>query len=600
MSCRKNWFYGFCVAFSAIGLLYIIVCGFMSLGKGQEYPYFPKGMLIVGLFLVWMLVQFMATLSAKLHLYEKFSVQKKWVRILEYIFVFLVLVAGLMVRLYVINWISVPPKADYKTYFEIGQLLHEGTLQKAGKGYCDYIAMFPHVLGYSYILSKLFDIVGVNVQAGLYLNVAFSLATTFVMYKIGKKVGGRIAGLVALVGCAFWPSQVMYINILSAEYSFTFFLYACVWLFLSLVMDYGVDSKHSVRGFILHFVLGALVAVTAAIRPMALILLIAIILVLIPQRSKMPPGKNINDIPLTVRALSKGWIRIVLILIPYLIISTVITTNEELVINRTLPSSSASFGYNLLVGLNAESEGGWNQEDKDLLYNTMEETGSATQAHITCRDLAFVRLTINPKGIFNLFILKYELLWGNDDYGATTNITFLAEDNRLPEELENYLYSFRDWNDVVYVVFVFLSLIALIYMWKQEGNWSILLVLLYLGTVAMHLMVETQNRYHYFVIQVFIALAGLGLQFVFRDARKSIQVKSEEQREQAVIEQIEQLETQQITLLDEKKAELQKEVMENVFDMKDALVNGHVKMTVSEAYAPKDETIETASEESSE
>ena len=587
MDCKKNWFYSFCIAFSAIGLLYIIVCGFMSLGKGQEYAYFPKGLLILGLFGVWMITQFFATVSARLGLSEKLSSQKRWVRVLEYLFVIVIMAAGLLVRLYVLNWIAIPPKADYKTYYEIAQLLHEGTLQKAGKGYCDYIAMFPHVLGYAFILSKLFDITGVSVSAGLYLNVFFSMGTVFIIYKIGRKVGGRIAGLIALVGCAFWPSQVIYINILSAEYSFTFFLYASVWLFLSLVMDYGAESKHSVRGFILHFVLGAMIAITAAIRPMALILLIAIILVLAPQKTKMPAGKNINDIPLTVRALGKGWIRLILILIPYLIISTIITTNEELAIDRTLPSSSASFGYNLLVGLNTESEGGWNQEDKDLLYNTMEETGSATQAHITCRDLAFIRLLNNPKGIFNLFILKYELLWGNDDYGATTNIMFLAEDNRLPEELEIYLYSFRDWNDVVYVIFVFLSLIAIIYLWKREGNWAVLLVLLYLGTVAMHLMVETQNRYHYFVIQVFIILGGMGVQFIFKDSKEKRKQFVSVQEEQEAIDQIEEMEQQQVAILDEKKAELQKEVMENVFDMNSALEKGHVKMTVSQAYQEK-------------
>ena len=597
MSCRKNWFYSFCVAFSAIGLLYIIVCGFMSLGKGQEYPYFPKGLLILALFIVWMIVQFMAVVSARFHLSEKLSVRKTWVKILECVIVVGVMIAALCVRLYMINWISIPPKADYKTYFEIAELLHNGTLQKAGEGYCDYVAMFPHVLGYSYILSKLFDLVGVSVQAGLYLNVFFSMGTVLIVYRIGRKVGGRIAGIVALIGCAFWPSQIMYINILSAEYSFTFFLYACVWLFLSLVMDYGVETKHSIRGFVLHFVLGAMIAITAAIRPMALILLIAVILVLLPQKTKLPPGKNINDVPLTVRAMNKGWVRIVLILIPYLIISTVISTNEELVVDRTLPSASASFGYNLLVGLNTESEGGWNQEDKDLLYNTMEETGSATQAHVTCRDLAFTRLLINPQGIFNLFILKYELLWGNDDYGATTNIMFLAEDNRLSEELENFLYSFRDWNDIIYVIFVFMSLIALIYMWKKAGSWSILLVLLYLGTVAMHLMVETQNRYHYFVIQAFIILAAMGFQYIFDDAKEQIKVKTQTQEEQAIVEQIEELETKQMAMLEEKKVEIQKEVMANVFDMRSALVDGHVKMTVSQAY-DSDDKDETIAEES--
>lgn len=587
MILKKNWFYNFCVALSIIGLLYIVVCGFVSLGEGQEYPYFPRGLLLVGLFALWMLIQFLSRLSARFMLAEKLSFQKKWVRIGEYVIVALVLIAALLVRLATIYYIPMEPESDYKTYYEIAQLLKDGTIQKLGKGFCDYIAMFPHVMGICTILKWTFQVFGVSVTAGQYVNIFFSMWTIFFMYKIGRKLGGRITGMVALFLCAFWPSQVLYITMLSAEYAFTFFLYGSVWLLLSLIMDYDANTTHAVRCVILHVVLGVLIAVTAAIRPMALILLIATVLVLVPQKMKLPNIPR-NDIPLMLRLLEKGWYRCVLIIIPYMIISGVITTNIELEVNKTLPSASTSFGYNLLVGLNTESEGGWNQEDADLLYNSMAETGSASQAHIACRDLAVTRLVSNPKGMFNLFMNKYELLWGNDDYGATWNIAFLNEQDNLTPERSDFLYTIRDYNDILYIIVIFFGMVALIYLWKKPGSFVIIPVLLYLGTVAMHLLVESQNRYHYFVLQVFMLLGGLGIHYMFADARKDARIAYKEKLLELEEKERAAKELEKYEKIEEKVTEERSEAMVSSFDMKYALEHGHVIMTVSEAYKEPD------------
>jgi hypothetical protein len=591
MNLNKNWFYYLSISIATIGLLYIMVCGFISLGDGQEYPYFPKGLLIIGIFVLWMLVSMITRVGAKLKLSNHIQLNPKHLKFTELVFVILILISAVVIRIIVIAKLPMAPESDYKTYYEIAVLLKNGFIQTEGKGYCNYIAMFPHVMGYCFILKTLFSIVGTSVTAGLFLNVFFSVATVFFIYKIARKLGGRLAGLIALVLSAFWPSQVLYISILSAEYSFTFLLFLCIWVFVSLVKDYDGNTEKAAVGVFVHLLLGVLLALAAAIRPMAMILLVAILIVLIPQKMKIPPMPR-NDIPLTVRMMEKGWIRCILMIIPYMIISNVITTNIELTVNKTLPSASTSFGYNLLVGLNTESTGGWNEEDSTLLYSSMESTGSASQAHITCRDLAFQRIINNPKGIFNLFINKYELLWGNDDYGATWNIAFLDEQGNLTKERSDFLYAIRDWNDIIYIITVFFALIALIYLRKEKGNFVYVLVLLYLGTVVMHLLVESQNRYHYFILEVFIILAGMAVQYMYNDAKKEkIHNKKEKdlemrekERENEIIEVYKKQEL--------KLEELRKEVFANVFDMQTALLNGNITMTVSQAYEKKDKVNE--------
>lgn len=587
MKFEKNWFYHFCISLAIIGMFFIVICGFSTLGDGQEYPYIAKGMLILGVFVAWITVQFLASISARFQIAEKLSINKKWVNILEAIFVLLILILAVIVRVVVINVFPMKPASDYKTYYEISILLKDGTIQKLGKGYCNYIAMFPHVMGYCYILKTAFMWFGTSVLVGQLVNIFFSVGTIFFVYKIGRKLGGRITGLLALVFSAFWTSQVLYITMLSAEYVFTFFLYGCIWLFISLMKDYNGITKKSLNAVILHLILGVLIAITSAIRPMGIILLVAIIICVLPQKMKLPNIPR-NDISLPIRMLEKGWIRCILIVIPYLIVSGIITTNIELEIDRTLPSSSTSFGYNLLVGLNTNSIGGWNEDDAKLLYDSMEATGSATQAHITCRDLAFIRLTNNPKGIFNLFINKYELLWGNDDYGATWNITFLDEQGNLTDEKSNFLYEIRDYNDIFYMIIVFFAIIALIYLWKKEGSFAYVLVLIYLGTVAIHLFVESQNRYHYFVLQVFMILAAMGVQFIFQDEREKRKRIILEKENNKIIQKQEQYIVEQYDEIEEKAIELKAKAMVNTFDMDYALKNGHVIMTVTEAYGKEE------------
>lgn len=591
MTYKKNWFYYFGISFSIIGFLYIFVGSITSLGEAQEYPYLPKGLLILGIFLGWILVLFLSRLMVRFRLDKLFAGYKKRAIVVEGILVVGVLLSATMVRVWVIQNFPITPTSDYKTYYEIADLLLRGTIQKEGKGYCDYIAMFPHVYGYCSLLKMAFAIWGTSTVVGLNLNLFFSVATVFLIYRIGRRCGGRIAGMIAMLLCAFWPSQMLYSSILSAEPSFTFLIFLCADLFLALTLP----KDHSVRVLVGYLILGVLIALAAAVRPMAMILLIAIALCIIPQKNELP-AKPINDIPLIQRFLRWGWVRCVLIFIPYMIVSNIISTNIELTINRDLASGSTSFGYNLLVGLNTESVGGWNEEDKDLLYDTMEETGSASSAHLACRDLAIQRLISNPVGIFNLFIQKYELLWGNDDYGTTWNIAFSNEQGNLTQWRSDFLYQMRDINNIVYTIAIFFAMVGLLFLYKGKGNYLFVFVLVYLGTVAMHLFVESQNRYHYFVLQVFMLLAGFGIQSLYADVKKEAAGKRQIQEKEALEGEAREKQLNSYKKVEDEIAQIRSEALENVFDMKRALENGNIVMTVSEAYAEDENAADTVRE----
>ncbi len=272
----------------------------------------------------------------------------------------------------------------------------------------------------------------------------------------------------------------------------------------------------------------------------------------------------------------------------YMAVSSVLNTDIELTINKSTPSFSQSFGYNLLVGLNQESSGGWNEEDSRYLYENLERTGSPIEAQIACRNLAFKRLSAGPGGLFNLFIKKYELLWENDNYGADWNLAFLKEQNELTPDREVFLNQAKSASQIVYMVAVLFSFLTLIYLLQRKASSLYVLVLVYLGTAAMHLMVESQNRYHFHILPVFIIIASVGIKYIFENAVTFVNT-SDWERQQKKEQQIrEETVLKQFELEEHKAIEQRYKTMTNAFDMQSAILNGNVTVTVSEAYTQPD------------
>jgi hypothetical protein len=290
--------------------------------------------------------------------------------------------------------------------------------------------------------------------------------------------------------------------------------------------------------------------------------------------------------------MGRGWVRGLVILVSYLILSNVLTTNTELTINRSVPSFSESFGYNLLVGLNVESKGGWNEEDSKFLYANLDSTGSPIQAQIACRNQAIIRLNSNSKAIFDLFINKYELLWGNDDYGATWNLAFLKEQNNLTMERAGFITSAMETNHIAYMVFTLFSFMTLIYLLQRNASYLYVPILIYLGTVAMHLLVESQNRYHFHVLPVMMIVASVGVGYIFENAKGYVRSSDLLRQEKETLRQEKENVLKQFEEEEHQAIKTRYKSMTNSFDMKAAIDNGNVVVTVSEKYIEPPKTQE--------
>lgn len=587
MEPRKNLFSYFVISLYLIAVLYTLVSGVAALGSGQEYPYLLQGAFLVILLFVWLALNGITGIFARLDIRKRLKDKEKILKYVEAAVVIIVLAAGTFIRMRYLQLMPMEPESDYKTYYEVADLINRGTLLKEGAGYCNYIAMFPRAYGYPYVLAILFGLFGTSVQTAQYFNVVLAMGTVYLAYRIGKTIEGSICGLAALFLTAFWPSQILYINMVASEYLFSFMFILCLFLFIKTMKEYTADTKKPVRGVLLHFAIGVLLSLTAAVCPMALILLITIVICILPQKMRLPVKLPIDQ-PLSLRILGKGWMRCLIIVITYFCVSKFISVGISYTIDQEIASGTSSFGYNLLVGLNEQSDGGWNKEDTDYLYDALELTGSATQAHTLCRDLALERLK-NSKGMFNLFARKFQLLWSNDDYGSTWNIFFMDQQGTLTRSREEFFYGVRDINNLFYLTLAAMAGVGGFFLWKRGNGVTYPFILIFLGTAGMYLFVESQNHYHYHVLFMFALLAGYTIKEIYEMNYCKV-LAGQAEKERRIREKEEDEKKMEFLLKEEEELKKRREeAMGCRFDMMDALKKGYITVSISEAYEREEE-----------
>ncbi len=559
MELRKNWFTYTYLALYGMFLSYALFSGIYNMGYAEKYPFLWYGGSIAAMGALWLIVHvlsYIAGILSDTDLKRKESGGRRAGAVAEGVFVTVVIAVSAVLRIWVVNYLPMQPASDFETYFNVAGLLSKGTLIKDGVGYCDYISQFPHVIGFPFVLSLLYRVTGISVKAGLYLNLAAGLISVYLVYRIARLISGKTGGIIALVLMAFWPSQILYGTQLASEPVFT-----CAMLFSALIATYlHKNPEGRVKAsklLLLNIVLGISLALAGAVRPVSLILLAAIIICILPYRN-MPENRNagggintsgnrnvlegintsgninaaedisaedhINqrggDMPEDVmenpgimwKCMSRGWSRALIILISYALCSQIINGAVSKAVDRELPGITVSFGYNLMVGMNIESKGQWNEEDAGFMDNRFQETDSAAEAHKAARTVAFERMAQDPAGTANLALEKYTLLWKDDSYASYWNLLFMGDQGTLTGDREAFINGAAFINNIYYTMCLFFSLVAGIWLWyRKEAGPMHMLILFFVGYAILHMLVENQNRYHYSILPIFAILAAQGI-----------------------------------------------------------------------------------------
>lgn len=524
MSFRRNWFIFLSLNLSLAAIFLILVFGITGFQKDSKSPYFVQTMLIAGFFGIFILMNllfYLITIPKLVTLFKRMRKASIW---LEAFLVLIILGAGLAIRIYFIKNYPVAMESDYKFYFDVASLIHKGTLVTESNN--EYICLFPNTYGYAYILSIVIRIFGSKPEIFLYFNMLLSLATSFFCYRIGKMLSGSLCGISALAIVCFWPSQIMYGNINGSEASFTCILFLAILLSIRSLKAKECDKFQSFLTVCLHLTIGVLLAVASAVRPMAIVYLIAFVLCLLTINRKLE-YTNINKLSLGTIFLSKGYLRVIFVIMGYFLASQIISAGITNAIQKQIAGSGA-MGYSLMVGLDKESDGGYSDKSMKFLYSNYGKTQSANDTNTACMKIAMNEAKEDPKGLLALFAKKFFLVWSNDDYGATTNIVTMNNQGLLTKDREKLFYQLSDLSDLYYLFAVFLAGIGVISLFHKDHKAHVFAVF-FTGGVVLHLLVEIQNRYHYYLLQVLGVLAAVGISAVYEKYlhRTSVQTLSD-------------------------------------------------------------------------
>jgi 4-amino-4-deoxy-L-arabinose transferase-like glycosyltransferase len=375
------------------------------------------------------------------------------------------------------------PDVDYETFFDTA-----AALSRSFEIHNRYVALFPHIMGYSLFLSVFFEFFGVHYFIPPLLNVLLSTVSLAALYHICLRLGGGKAAVIAAVLWIIFPSQIIY-NMLALSEPLYCTILLLIWLVI--VKTYDRFPELNVKIVILVSILLALLLVLFNMtRPIAVIMLTALIIYLVLiDRSPVRIGKSVLK-------------KTAYILTTVLFFCAFSFLGSRYIGVRLGEQQANVPGYNIYVGFNAESEGAWNPGDSALLtyYNELDGW-SADKTQKQMLHEAIFRIKNGNIDFPHLMYNKYLRFLGDDAsavYNARTSLVY----TELLSTGSNIFY---------FSVIAFSLLGAAKAMYVKNKSPLIIICLYAIGLILAQMLVEVAPRYHYSVTLPMLILAAYGI-----------------------------------------------------------------------------------------
>ena len=359
--------------------------------------------------------------------------------------------------------VRVPLAGDYSVFWGYANALSERTTVYGGR----YMALFPHIFGYTDFLSWFIRLSGPQPMLAPVLNVLLTVCSGSFLYHLCLRWFHLPAATLAYLLWTLCPSQTIYNSLVLSEPLYT----ALILGVLSLLTE--TERSAALKGYPLWM------------RPIAAILLIALLLWL--------SLLNLNR--LAARNWRRWWgLCMAGVLGAYVLLGPV--WNARLSV-RIGEEPSHTPGYSLLVGFNPDSGGRWNQEDSDRLYGYSDQPGATaqwTQEQLLAD--AEARILSGEIDFSKLLKQKLRTFLGSDDACVGYSASVLRH-----TEFFSLLC-----NGFYYAAFL-LAIGGAVQVWRSRERGLLLLAPLYiLGLTLAQMLVEVAGRYHYSMIPMLLLL----------------------------------------------------------------------------------------------
>lgn len=386
----------------------------------------------------------------------------------------------------VILLVGAQPVQDFNTMYTAAQEMARG-----GRSYLDnvYFYNWAYQTGFVFYESLLLRLFGPGQLSLQVMNALWLGGIGALVYRIALRLMPRRAAVGVSVLYAVYPAPYFLAAVLTNQHIAAFFFYLAVWL---LVRREELSWQ---RGLLV----GAVIALGNVMRPIGIILVLAVLcwrlVRLLLAGKKGRTGREAAAMAATVLGYA-----LVFSLASQLMVWSGLNP-EGLSNNQPM--------WKFVLGFNQESNGTWNREDYENYLSL-----PAQQADEAMREVVRERLLeAKPADLAALAVRKSAVMWGENEY-MYWGFGHLDGQKKIgPLTVDQYTQVLAQGDKGVYLAAFALALAGAVRLLFRGtgGRGGLLLSFLLCGYYAVHLIVEVQSRYRYFLMPTVFLLAGVGL-----------------------------------------------------------------------------------------
>ncbi|MFT4414454.1 ArnT family glycosyltransferase [Fredinandcohnia humi] len=343
-----------------------------------------------------------------------------------------------------------------------------------------YYIRWAYQLGFTMYQAMILNLFGEGTFYIRLFNVIYSVGTVILVYLIGRKLfneeTGRIAGLIYALNIP----NIALSSVLTNQYLATFLFYLAFYLLIS----YFHTNKY------IWAIVGLCLGLGDLIRPLGSLVLLAVGFYLFVANIL----KKDQIIPTIVKF---AGIIVVYFLVHmgtnYLLIKTDVTDYS---IKNREPL------WKFVTGLNHDTTGIFSDEDAAYLaqFELGEERDEAS------KELIKERID-DKEELLELFKDKFIYMWTAEDGSLIWGFRSDEIDYTESKDILNMYERFMYFSMGIFVVIATITLLLS----NNVAPASSLFFLLIIGYMCIHLLIELQTRYRFFIIPSFVLLQGYGV-----------------------------------------------------------------------------------------
>ena len=397
-----------------------------------------------------------------------------------------------LIALGVILIFGAQPVQDFQTMYEAACQIAKGSREYLQNEYFYNWAYQTGFVAYEAGVIRLF---GENLLPLQLLNALWMAGTGCLVYGIAKRFLSETTAMTVSLLYALYPAPYFLAAVLTNQHIATFFYYLGFWLLV----------RKKKLTFTEGMLAGLSLSVGNVMRPLGVVIVLALLCWAVVRMCRWK-GQGV------LRAGGLLLAAAVVYFISSEFFSWLVRTsglNPEGLSNN-LPMWKFVLGFNLASG------GAWNQGDYNAYYLLPRGQAGPEMAEVVKERIS----SLGFAGFLELFWKKSQTMWGSLEYlywgfGHLDGNAGILGGITLSQCLNSLNYFDRG----VFVLAFALAAWALAFYFRkgvQDGaSLPVMLGFLLCGYYSVHLLIEVQARYRYFLMPVVFLLAGAGAEWLF-------------------------------------------------------------------------------------